>query len=326
MTRVAAIDCGTNSIRLLIADRQEPATGAAGGGEPARLTDVLRTMEVVRLGQGVDRTGELDPVALERTLAAAARYGALCREHGVAALRFVATSATRDARNRQVFADGVREALGVEAEVVTGSEEAGLSFAGAVSALGAAGTGPRLVVDIGGGSTELVLGGERPTHAISLDMGCVRMSERHLDSDPPTPAELEAAAAQVRGALNEAAAVVPLGEVRTLVGVAGSVTTVTAHALALAAYAPERINGAVLPTEAVLAACQELMAMSRAQRSALGFMHPGRVDVIGAGALIWSEVITRVAAEVAAAGSALRQVVTSEHDILDGIALSVGVE
>ena len=316
MTRVAAIDCGTNSIRLLVADA---TTGPDGAAE---LSDVVRLMEVVRLGQGVDRTGELAPEALERTLAATDTYAALCEEHGVEAVRFVATSATRDARNRDVFVDGVRERLGVEPEVISGTEEAALSFAGAVRAL-AREDGPALVVDIGGGSTELVLGdvgptAGPPTASTSLDMGCVRMTERHLATDPPTAEEIAAAERDVRDALESGAAVVPLGGVRTLVGVAGSVTTVTAHALHLDRYRPEAINGARLPVADVLTACEELLHATRAERAALPYMHPGRVDVIGAGALVWAEVVRRVAAD-----SGIDTVVASEHDILDGIALSV---
>jgi len=316
VTRVAAIDCGTNSIRLLVADA---TTGPDGAAE---LSDVVRLMEVVRLGQGVDRTGELAPEALERTLAATDTYAALCEEHGVEAVRFVATSATRDARNRDVFVDGVRERLGVEPEVISGTEEAALSFAGAVRAL-APEDGPALVVDIGGGSTELVLGdvgptAGPPTASTSLDMGCVRMTERHLATDPPTAEEIAAAERDVRDALESGAAVVPLGGVRTLVGVAGSVTTVTAHALHLDRYRPEAINGVRLPVADVLAACEELLHATRAERAALPYMHPGRVDVIGAGALVWAEVVRRVAAD-----SGIDTVVASEHDILDGIALSV---
>ncbi len=313
MTRVAAIDCGTNSIRLLIADRSDGV-----------LSDVLRRMEVVRLGQGVDRTGEFDPVALQRTLQATRRYAELCEEHGVEAVRFVATSATRDARNRDVFIDGVRDALGVQVEVISGTEEAALSFAGAVSILDESAASDRLVVDIGGGSTELVLGGgQAPDSSISLDIGCVRMTERHLRDDPPTDAQITSAIADVRAALDEAAAVVPLERVGTIVGVAGSVTPVTAHALGLPSYEPERINASRLPIDDVRVACADLLAMPRARREALGFMHPGRVDVIGGGALIWSEVLARGAAEVRGAGGVLTEAITSEHDILDGIALSV---
>ncbi|GAB2606533.1 Ppx/GppA phosphatase family protein [Pseudactinotalea suaedae] len=314
---MAGIDCGTNSIRLLIADVERRPDGGAD------LTDVTRLMEVVRLGQGVDRTGELAPEALLRTLDATERYAALCREHGVEAVRFVATSATRDARNRDVFIDGVTERLGVPPEVISGTEEAALSFAGAVRVLAADDPGPALVVDIGGGSTELVLGepgGPAPTPeaSISLDVGCVRMTERHLASDPPTAAEVEAARADIREALERAAAIVPLDRVGTLVGVAGSVTTVTAHALELDRYRPERIDGARLAVDDVLAACDDLLGRERSERAALPYMHPGRVDVIGAGALVWAEVIRRVVAS-----SGVTTVTTSEHDILDGIALSV---
>ncbi|CAM3715092.1 Ppx/GppA phosphatase family protein [Occultella aeris] len=315
VTRVAAIDCGTNSIRLLIADRSP---------DRRSLTHVVRRLEMVRLGQGVDATGRFDPVALARTLAATETYAQLCREHGVEAIRFVATSATRDASNRDEFLDGVRERLGVPAEVISGAEEASLSFAGVISGIGPRAEAPYLVVDIGGGSSELVLGRTSPTASISLDIGSVRLTERHLRDDPPTPAQVEAAAAAIRTLLDDAAARVPLGQVATLVGVAGSVTTVTAHALGLDTYRPERIDGAMLPVDQALAACQDLVAMDRAARVALPYLHPGRVDVIAAGALIWFEIISRVVAEVAAAGGSLTHVRTSEHDILDGIALTVG--
>lgn len=314
VTRVAAIDCGTNSIRLLVAD-VDPDAGT--------LVDLTRRMEVVRLGQGVDRTGRLAPEALERTLTVARRYADECRDLGVEATRFVATSASRDAENRQDFVDGVLDALGVEPEVVDGQEEARLSFRGATGVLAGKHPGPFLVVDLGGGSTELVLGTSEPEAAHSMDVGCVRMTERHLLTDPPTPAELLAAHADVAAALDTAAQIVPLGTAMTLVGLAGTVTTVTAHALRLPAYDPTAIDGAVLRVEEVLVACDDLMLRSHDERAALGFMHPGRVDVIGAGALVWHDVVTRVRDEVAAAGGALTEVVTSEHDILDGIAWSV---
>lgn len=313
MTRVAAIDCGTNSIRLLVADVDLDA---------GTLTDLDRRMEVVRLGQGVDRTGRLAPEALARTLEAARRYEEVCTELGVEHLRFVATSATRDAENRQEFVDGVRDALGVEPEVIGGEEEAALSFRGATGALAGRHPGPFLVVDIGGGSTELVLGTTTPVAAYSMDVGCVRLTERHLHTDPPTSDEVAAASADVVAALDEAARVVPVGRAATLVGLAGSVTTVTAHTLDLERYDPARIDGAVLPADTVLASCRTLLEMSRARREVLPFMHPGRVDVIGAGALVWSDVVSYVRSEVARAGGSLRTVVTSEHDILDGIAWS----
>jgi exopolyphosphatase/guanosine-5'-triphosphate,3'-diphosphate pyrophosphatase len=312
VTRVAAVDCGTNSIRLLIADVEDSG-----------LTDVVRTMEVVRLGEGVDRTGRLQPEALARTLAATGRYADLCAEHGVERVRFVATSASRDVENRHEFVDGVRAAIGVEPEVITGAEEAELSFQGALSAVDATHPQPYLVVDIGGGSTEFAFGGDHVIAAISVDIGCVRMSERHLAGDPSTAAEIAAASADIGAALDRAGAVVPFGRTGTLVGLAGSVTTVTAHALRLPSYQPARINGSSLHPDAVLESCQELIHMTRAERATLPFMHPGRVDVIGAGALVWAATISRVRAEVARSGSRLREIVTSEHDILDGIALSL---
>ncbi|MDR2253757.1 MAG: Ppx/GppA family phosphatase [Bifidobacteriaceae bacterium] len=311
--RAAAIDCGTNSIRLLIAD-VDTASGT--------VEDVTRVMEIVRLGQGVDRLGWFAPEALERTLDATARFGRLCEEAGVERLRFVATSATRDAANRNVFLDGVRDRLGVEAEVIDGLEEAHLSFAGARSSLAADLPGPFLCVDLGGGSTELVLGGERAEHAFSMDVGCVRITERHLRSDPPTRAEVRAAASDVDAVLDVAARRVPLGEARTLVGLAGSITTVTAAALGLERYDPRRVDGARVPFDQMLQACRALWEATRAARARLGFMHPGRVDVIGAGALVFSRVLLRVRDAVAEAGADLSWVVAAEHDILDGIALA----
>ena len=313
MTRVAAIDCGTNSIRLLVADVDLTA---------GTLVDVDRRMEVVRLGQGVDRTGRIAPEALERTLVAARGYAEVCGQLGVEHVRFVATSASRDAENRQDFVGGVRAALGVEPEVVDGQEEAALSFRGATGVLAGRHRGPFLVVDLGGGSTELVLGTTSVVAAYSMDVGCVRLTERHLQGDPPTRAEIAAASKDVSVSLDAAGAVVPLGRTATLVGLAGSVTTVTAHALDLDSYQPERIDGAVLPVDRVLASCRTLLGMSRARRTREPYMHPGRVDVIGAGALVWSDVVSRVRAEVARAGGRLDTVVTSEHDILDGIAWS----
>jgi exopolyphosphatase/guanosine-5'-triphosphate,3'-diphosphate pyrophosphatase len=309
MTRVGAVDCGTNSIRLLIADADR---------HTGQVVDVDRRMEIVRLGEGVDRTGVIAPEAMARTLAAAERYGRLCREAGVERIRFAATSATRDARNRGEFVAGVRAALGVEPEVISGTEEAELSFVGATGELIGAHPGPYLVVDLGGGSTELVLGDRSVEAAVSLDVGCVRFTERHLHADPPTPAQIAAAVADVRAMLDAAAGSVPLERVRTLVGLAGSVTTVAAYVLGLSSYDSQALHRSELPVPAVLAACDDLLAMPRAKRARLPYMHPGRVDVIGAGALVWREIVERVAA---AAG--LDQVVVSEHDILDGLALSI---
>lgn len=312
MTRVAAVDCGTNSIRLLIADVD---------GEGGRLTDVVREMRVVRLGQGVDATGELAQEALDRTFAATAHYAALIREHGAAKVRFVATSATRDARNRQVFVDGIREILGVEPEVITGDEEAALSFAGASSVLPSRGAEPVLVVDLGGGSTEFVLGDANGVIAAkSVDVGCVRMTERHLRNDPPSPEQIAAAEADVDAAIAQAALAVPLERTTAVVGVAGSVTTITAHALRLPEYSPAAIHGTELPLGTIGDACTDLLEMPKASRAALPYMHPGRVDVIGAGGLVWRRVLERLGQVTE---GRVTTAVASEHDILDGIALSI---
>ena len=311
MTRVAAIDCGTNSIRLLVADIDVHAgTGAAS------LTDVTRRMEIVRLGEGVDRTGRFAPAALERTFAACAGYAKLIEAAGAERVRFVATSASRDVDNRDDFAAGVRAALGVDPEVITGDEEAALSFAGATrELLDGDYEGPFLVVDIGGGSTELVLGSDSVQAARSVDVGCVRMTERHLHDDPPTPDQVAAARADVEAAIAPAAVTVPFDRAATLVGLAGSVTTVAAMALDLPAYLPERIHRSRITAHQVHSVSRRLLAMSRAERAALPFMHPGRVDVIAAGALILSCVLGAVPVD---------DVVVSEHDILDGIAWSLG--
>jgi exopolyphosphatase/guanosine-5'-triphosphate,3'-diphosphate pyrophosphatase len=314
MTRVAAIDCGTNSIRLLIADVTN-----------GQLTDVVRTLEVVRLGQGVDRTGRFADDALARTLAVTRRYADLCAAHGVERLRFVATSATRDATNRDAFLGPVREMLGVEPEVIAGAEEAELSFRGALSVLDTSGSAveSRLVVDLGGGSTELVLGETSPTSAYSMDAGCVRLTERHVTSDPMTPAERDALARDVRSALEQAGRVVDVSQASAVLGVAGTVTTITAHALGLSSYDPLAINGARLPLDVVLAACNDLATLPRDARAALPYMHEGRVDVIAAGAVIWAEVLTVVRDATAGTDHPLTEVITSEHDILDGVALSI---
>lgn len=318
MSRVAAIDCGTNSIRLLIADAS-PEASAQGATGP--LTDVVREMRVVRLGQGVDATGELAPEALERTFAAARDYAELIKVHGAGRIRFVATSATRDARNRQVFVDGIRDLLGVQPEVISGDEEAALSFAGASSVLPAEGNNPILVVDLGGGSTEFVLGDSHGVIAArSVDIGCVRLTERHLRNDPPSAAQITAAEADVDAALDLAALTVPLDRATAVVGVAGSITTITAHALGLSEYQPNRIHGASLDLETITDACTSLLEMTRDERAALPYMHPGRVDVIGAGALVWRRILDRLAA---VSNGTIRAAVSSEHDILDGIALSI---
>jgi len=326
MTRVAAIDCGTNSIRLLIADLDEH------GG----LRDVVRTLEIVRLGEGVDRTGRFSQAALDRTLAVVRTYADLCREHGAERLRFVATSATRDAANRTEFTDAVHAILGVPVEVISGTEEAALSFRGALTALAAsepaeaaagsalAQLAPKhLVVDLGGGSTELVLGGSTPESTYSMDVGCVRLAERNVHSDPPLESELAAIRRDVTAALDLATTTVDLSQATEVIGVAGTVTTITAHALGLTSYDPAAISGSRLPLTDVLRSCDALSHMPRAERAALPYMHPGRVDVIAAGAIIWSTILQRVADATAAAGRPLKRVTTSEHDILDGVALSL---
>jgi exopolyphosphatase/guanosine-5'-triphosphate,3'-diphosphate pyrophosphatase len=306
--RVAAVDCGTNSIRLLVA---EPG--------PDGLVDLERRMEVVRLGEGVDATGRLAPEALERTFVVAREYAATIAALGVRRTRFVATSATRDAANRDEFTAGILAIFGVEPEVVTGDEEAGLSFAGATRSL-AADTGiaglaaPYLVVDIGGGSTEFVLGKDVASSSRSVDIGCVRMWERHLRADPPTAEQVEAATADIDAAIDLAAETVPLADARTLVGVAGSVTTVAAIAYGMPEYDSEKIHHSRIPAAQVHEVSRALLAQTRAERAAIGSMHPGRVDVIGAGALILDRIVHRLA---------LEEVVVSEHDILDGIAWSL---
>lgn len=316
MTRVAAIDCGTNSIRLLIADVQ--GAGLSSGA----LTDVERQMRVVRLGQGVDATGAFATEALERTFAATDEYADLIRRHGVEKVRFVATSATRDAANRGQFFAGIRKRLGVDVDVITGEEEAGLSFLGATSGVDV--EAPVLVMDLGGGSTELVLGdASGMTGAFSMDIGCVRLTERHMKSDPPTEAEVAAAIADIDQWYDRAKEHVEVAHTRTLVGVAGTITTVTAAYLGLETYDPAAIHGAELDAGRVIEVCVGLRNMTRAERAALPFMHPGRVDVIGAGATVFLRLVERIVADVAGAGADGVAIRASETDILDGIALGL---
>jgi exopolyphosphatase / guanosine-5'-triphosphate,3'-diphosphate pyrophosphatase len=306
--RVAAIDCGTNSIRLLIADVDV---------ERAELTDVVREMRIVRLGAGVDRTGRLAEAALDRTIGALREYGRVIARESAAVVRMVATSATRDAENAQEFVSRVKEVLGVVPEVLTGDEEARLSFAGATGELAAEGgwPPPYLVTDIGGGSTEFVLGGPDGIRgALSVDIGCVRLTERHLHGDPPSAAEIAAASRDIDLALDAVAASVPAGEAMTLVGLAGSVTTVAGIALGLATYDPARIHHSRVTATQVDVVTRHLLGQTRAQRSAIGVMHPGRVDVIGAGALVLDRVMSQFG---------FPEVLVSEHDILDGIAWSI---
>ncbi|QDQ97095.1 Ppx/GppA phosphatase family protein [Tomitella fengzijianii] len=319
MSRVAAVDCGTNSIRLLVAD-----VGGDSGGAAGPLADVAREMRVVRLGQGVDATGAFVPEAIARTRVALEEYAGIIADTGATSVRMVATSATRDAANRDEFFDMTAEVLGAVipgavAEVISGDEEAELSFAGAVGELGADG-GPFAVVDLGGGSTEIVLGDDAGVHAArSSDIGCVRLTERCLPGDPPGAGEVADAEEFIAERFAAALDVVPVERARTWVGVAGTMTTIAAIALGLDRYDPERIHLARIPFDRLRDVCDRLVAMTREERAALPVMHPGRVDVIGGGALI-----TRALARVFEERAGIGELVVSEHDILDGIALSIG--
>jgi len=300
--RVAAIDCGTNSIRLLIADI-----------DGNNFREVVRDMEIVRLGQGVDETGQFHPDAIARTLAAVDKFAAEIAKRGVEKIRFCATSATRDATNRHLFVDGVRERLGIELEVISGDEEAALSFAGAIKDLDPS-KGPFLVVDIGGGSTEFVFGTSTVEAARSVNIGCVRMTERHFASDPATPEQIEAARSDIQAAIAQAAAVVPITKAKTLVAVAGTATTVAAAALDLPEYDRYAIHLSRISAQQTHDAATMFATSTREQRLALGYMHPGRVDVIAAGSLVLSEIIKATGAS---------EFVASESDILDGMAFSL---
>ena len=299
--RVAGIDCGTNSLRLLVSDVEGDSK-----------VDVHREMRVVRLGQDVDRTGRLAPEALERTRLALIDYAAQLAELGVEKTRMVATSATRDASNTAEFVAMVIAILGIAPEVVSGDEEAALSFDGATRDLDPA-DGPFLVVDIGGGSTEFVLGTHAVQAARSVDVGCVRLTERHLHADPPTAAEQAAAIADIDAGLALVRAAVPVEQARTSVWLAGSATTIAATALDLPAYDSAALHLALIPATAMTRACDALIAASRTERAARGFMHPGRVDVIGAGALVLRTLVERLG---------ITELVISEADILDGIVWS----
>ncbi|NDA79817.1 MAG: exopolyphosphatase [Actinobacteria bacterium] len=298
MSVLAAIDCGTNSIRLLIVrDGQE----------------VLREMEIVKLGEGVDRTKRFSPAAVERTLSAVRKFRTLIDENKVEKIRFCATSATRDAENREIFIEPVAEILGVVPEVIVGTEEARLSFLGATAELPRE-LAPFLVVDIGGGSTEFVFGHDDVASAISVDIGCVRMTERHFVADPPSAIEIEQARVDINNAIDRAQSKVPITSARTLVAVAGTATTVAAAALDLVSYQREQIHGARISASQTVAVSDWLLSLPRDERAELGYMHPGRVDVIAAGALVLAEIIKRTKAE---------EFVASERDILDGIVASL---
>lgn len=301
---VAAIDCGTNSIKVLIAD-----TGESGG-----LQVVLRDSQVVRLGQGVDVTRMLADEALERTFAAIDEFAEVIRAHGVPPerIRFCATSATRDAGNAAVFAEGVRRRLGVEPEVLSGDEEAALVFAGAMAAQDPLPPEPVLVVDIGGGSTELVVGEGEQRWAVSMDIGSVRLHERHLHSDPPTAEEVAACVADIDQHLDTCG--IPLEGTRTVIGTSGTIKTIASGVLDLSSYDREAFDQAVLSNADTSTFVDDLLAMTVAERRALPYMHPGRADVIGAGALIWSGILSRVP---------VPEHVVSEADILHGMAAAI---
>jgi len=300
--RVAAIDCGTNSIRLLIADI-----------DGTNFREIVREMEIVRLGQGVDKTGQFNPDAITRTLAAVDTYARTIAAKGVEKIRFCATSATRDATNRDLFINGVKERLGIEPEVIPGEVEASLSFQGATKDFNKV-EGPFLVIDIGGGSTEFVFGTDKVEFAKSMNIGCVRMSERHFTGGEAEPGQIAEATADIDEAIAQAAKIVPIKDAKTLIAVAGTATTVAAAALDLPEYDRYSIHLSRISAEKTHAISKQFLAMSRDARAALGYMHPGRVDVIGAGALVLSRIMYATGAS---------EFVASESDILDGMAWSL---
>ena len=300
--RVAAIDCGTNSIRLLIADI-----------DGTNFREIVREMEIVRLGQGVDKTGQFHPDAIARTLAAVDSFARTIAAKGVEKIRFCATSATRDATNRDLFINGVKERLGIEPEVIPGEVEAALSFQGATKDFNKT-EGPFLVIDIGGGSTEFVFGTDKVEFAKSMNIGCVRMSERHFTGGEAEPGQIAAATADIDEAIAQAAKIVPIKDAKTLIAVAGTATTVAAAALDLPEYDRYSIHLSRISAEKTHAISKQFLAMSRDARAALGYMHPGRVDVIGAGALVLSRIMYATGAS---------EFVASESDILDGMAWSL---
>ena len=304
MKRVAAIDCGTNSIRLLISDI-DTSTNTA--------TDVVREMRIVRLGEGVDRTNAFLPTALERTFKAVEEYDKLLLKHNVEHVRFVATSATRDAQNKAMFIKGVIDRLRIVPEVIAGVEEAALSFDGATRSLRQKHSAPFLIIDLGGGSTELVIGDKEPTGAYSMDVGCVRMTERHTPGGNPTKEQEEAIRTDVRNALKVAATKVNWETAKTVVGVAGTITTVAAHVLNLKTYDPDVLHGASITAEQVSQTAQDFITLTPAQRGALPYMHEGRIEVITAGSIVLDEVMKGIGAQT---------LIASERDILDGVTWS----
>ena len=306
--RFAGIDCGTNSIRLIVVEKQP---------DFAELKQLVRELRLVRLGEGVDVNREFSVAALERTFAAVDEYAEIIRSLDVDAVRFVATSATRDVGNRQEFDDGVKARLGVGVDVIDGREEAELSFTGAVAGARLDHVAPYLVIDIGGGSTEFVLGDGAVEYARSVDIGCVRMTERHLQSDPPLAREIAAATRDIDAAILDALNDVPGQRANTVVGVAGTVTTVAAIAMELHEYDPERIHLSSMSHEQVDQVTAHLLGITRQERLKLPGVEPGRVDVIGGGALILKRIMDLVGVD---------EIIVSESDILDAIAWQVAAE
>lgn len=320
---VAAIDCGTNSIRLKIARVDSHG-----------ITDIVpRMLRVVRLGEGIDETHQFSCDALQRVKAAAQEFAQVLKDNPVDAIRFVATSATRDANNRDVFEQMMIDELGVKPEVISGTQEAELSFLGATSVvLRDELPSPYLVVDLGGGSTELVLGGDGKTYdarkvvaSYSMNIGSVRMTERHLHTDPPTDDEISSAISDIDAHIDEALKVVPVGKARTIIGVSGSVTTMTALAMGLKHYDHSAVDGACIGLEQAYTVNDRFLRMSRDRRRTYATIHPGRVDVVGGGAVVWSRVLERVSkAAYEDHGGVLDTFVASEHGLLDGITLDLG--
>ena len=319
---VAGIDCGTNSIRLKVARVDEH------GMEEI----VPRTLRVIRLGQDVDQTHRFADEALERAYAAAGEFAEILREHPVDGIRFVATSATRDAENREQFEDAMERILGVRPEVIPGTEEADLSFLGATSVVERDLEAPYVVIDLGGGSTELVLGGDGVTApktevqaAFSMNIGSVRMTERHLHTDPPTDDEIAEAIADIDEHIDEAFRVVPAGKARTIIGVSGTVTTMTALTMGLKEYDHRLVDGVRVPFPDAFAVNDRFLRMPREERREYRTIHPGRIDVVGGGALVWSRVLACIGeAAQADHGVAIDSFVASEHGLLDGIVLDYG--
>lgn len=304
MTRVAAVDCGTNSIRLLIHDTE---TG-----------EVSRRNTIVRLGQGVDETGQFALEAIERTRVALADYVDEMKREDVTRVRMVATSATRDAANREDFFAMTRELLGqiqpgAVAEVISGEEEAALSFAGATADLDPA-RGPFCVIDLGGGSTEFVMETDQGIRAVSTQMGCVRITERFMRSDPPTEEETAAARAYIDERIAEAAQAVPFAEAKTFVGCAGTFTTLSAIAQNLDSYEPERIHMSEIPFDRLREVSADLRSKTADQRRENPVVHPGRADVIGSGSTVAEQLMDAFGREAGATS-----LIISEKDILDGI-------